>query len=138
MLYKYATTIISSSLIISLVNGLILGLSEYFQYPIAVKMINEEHARAVRWIQIIPESIIMPIIGIFIFVILRKFFNNYYFKIFIITSVIITAIWSIGPIQHGINLYSSLMLTITHFVIMIVIIINIKLFLIRKECANIA
>ena len=138
MLYKYLKTIVYSGIIICLVNGLILGLSEYFQIRIAVKMIGEEQERVVNWTQIMPESFIMPTIAIFIIIILKKYYYKYYFRIFIIISVIITAIWSIGPIQHGINLLSSSMLTITHFVIMVVIIINAKLFIINHECTNIA
>lgn len=135
MISRYVKTAIYSGVIISVVNGLILGLSRIFQIKIAVKMNNEEHERAVDWIQIIPESFVMPIIAILLFIILKKLSGKIFFKIFVIITVIITAVWSIGPIQHGINTYSSVMLTITHVVIMSVIIIISRIILVKHENA---
>lgn len=126
MVIDYLKTVIYSGVSISLVNGLLLGVSELFEINIAVRMADEERERIVNWFQIIPESFLMPIIAVIIIATLKKYFINHYLIIFISISVIVTAIWSIGPIQQGVDLYSKIVLTATHLVIMIIPIIVAK------------
>ncbi len=124
---KLLKAILMSTALIGTINGSLLALMGYaFNVNISVRMEGETAARAVGWTQIVPESIVMPLIGMLIFMGFQRLFKRHAFRLFVIFSVVVTLIWTSGPVQHGENLASKAVLTVTHLVILTVILIQAK------------
>lgn len=129
MIKKYLNTILISALCICLINGGLLALAEIWGVKIAVQTPQDEIERAVHWRQILPESLVMPVAGVIILGLLRKFNTRNAYALFSVVSVLATIFWSIGPLQHGVTIPSKVMLTLTHFVILFAILTTSKLFI---------
>lgn len=128
----YLWAALSSACLILLVNGSVLGLSVILGHPIAVRMADEVASRPVGWSQIIPESFVMPIVGVLLFWLFQKIFSRAAWPVFIVFSVGVTAVWSSGPIQHGVDGWSRIALTGTHGVILCAILFFLFRWVVRQ------
>lgn len=135
MIFK---ALVTSGTTIIVLNSLLLYISKtFFNIQPAVLTPVDAAPRVITYYQIVPESFVMPFIGIVLYIFLAKLFAKSW-MIFIILVCLITAAWTVGPLTHGVNAESKIFLSLTHVIIAAAIIGSVKIFLVGKNEGNLA
>lgn len=127
--------IISGTATFLLNSAIIYIASTFFNTPLAVLTSENISTKTISYIQIIPESYFIALLGIILYMALNHFLSNAW-KIYVFLVIIITALWSLGPIMHGVNIISKICLSLSHVVIAASILLTVKFILIGKDADN--
>ena len=133
MAYKIIKAILTAGTATLILNSAGLFLAKkLFHASLAVLSNGDGVPRSVTYMKIIPESYIMATAGILLYHLISCFFIKAW-EIFLSLVILITLVWTTGPVSHGFDAATKIVLSLTHFFIAASILAAVKIFFIAAE-----